>query len=91
MTKSWWQERFPPHECQTCGLEHILIPGIKLLTPGRGDELITLYPFEVIGDATGTIHPGKEIKLDTPAKIVSLVWGTPVSTEVLFTSLLYLN
>ncbi len=91
MTKSWWKERYPPHECQTCSLEHIKIPGIKLRVPGS-DEPEPLYPFEVIGDDSGTIHPGRELKgLDTPGKIVGLSWGLPGSTEVLLESALWMN
>lgn len=91
MTKSWWKERFPAHECQTCGLEHIKIPGIKIRAPGS-DVPVALYPFEVIGDTSGTIHPGKDVPgMDTPVKIVGLVWGLPGDTEVLFQSPLFMN
>lgn len=86
--KSWYAQKYPPHLCPICALNHTSIPHIKkVVTEGT----ITFLPFELVGAAEGKIRPGQGLEMDTPAHLIGLLWGFPGAQQETFKSLLYMN
>jgi hypothetical protein len=90
--KSRFLELYPPHTCDQCGLEHVRVPHIHITAHVEGKEVqVGFAPFELVGVVEGSVRPGKDTELDTPAHVYGLFWGPPGAQEPAYTSILYMN
>jgi hypothetical protein len=90
--KSRFQELYPMHPCESCGLEHVRIPTITTEGEVNGEKVeIPWVPFEVVGMIEGSARPGAGADWDTPAHIQLLFWGPPGAQQASAKSILYMN
>lgn len=91
--KSRFEFLYPPHRCQICQLEHVIIPTIVVEQEFDGDiAKIPLVPWEIVNMTGGTAHPGHDFpKFDFPTHIRILFWGPPGTDAATQPRFLFMN